>query len=102
MSVALFGKKGLVGVIKDLEMRRSSRIVPMGPKSNDECPYKTHKGETHRQKKRKQCDHRGRDRYGTGTSPETLVPPESEGAWNRPTPRGSVAPPDLDFRSPGL
>lgn len=94
--MALFGKKGLVAVTKDLEMRRSSWIIPMGPKSNDERPSKTHR------QKRKQCDHRGSDRCGTGTCPETLVPPESEGAWNRSTPRGSVAPLDLDFRPPGL
>ena len=43
------GKKVFVVIIKDLEMMRSPGAIPVGPKSNDKCPYKPHTAETDRQ-----------------------------------------------------
>ena len=46
----MFGKKVFVDVIKDLEMRRSSRVISVAPQIQ----------ETQRQKRREQCDKRTR------------------------------------------
>lgn len=40
MNVALFRKGVFAGIIKDMEIRRSSRIIWMDPESSEKCPYK--------------------------------------------------------------
>lgn len=45
-NVTLRGKKIFADVIKDLEMKRSPRVIQVGPKSSDQCPYKSHTGKT--------------------------------------------------------
>lgn len=43
MNVTLLGKMAIAGVIKFrvLEMKRSSWIIQVSPKSSGKCPYKT-------------------------------------------------------------
>ena len=39
VNVTLFNKRIFVDVAKDFEMRKSSWLISVGPKSNDTCPY---------------------------------------------------------------
>lgn len=58
MNVTLFGKKkkkkSLEDVIKDLELRRPSWIIQVGPKFNNKCTYQRQAKRDLKQKKRRQ------------------------------------------------
>lgn len=48
-------------VIKNLDVKRSSWIIWVGPKSNHKCPYRRQKRKDTDAQKRRQCIDRGRD-----------------------------------------
>ena len=63
------GKRVSADVLKDLEMR-SSLITCVGPKTNDQCPYKRQKRTRHR--------HRGEGHVNTEAETGVILPQAKE------------------------
>lgn len=55
MNVALFGKRVVADMIKDLKMK-ASWIIQVGPKSGDNHPYKKQKRSQIDTKERRPCE----------------------------------------------
>ena len=82
INVTWFGKKGPCKYdwIKDLEMERFSWTIWVGPKWNPMYPYNREVEEDDRQKRRRQCDHGGRDWSNVATSQGM---PAATSSWRR-------------------